>query len=117
MFRAKNAYNDILRLCAVSSSGASAISEGDIFIYSCSAQLISLEVDSISKEINCAEHDYMNKTPSLIALAPLLPVSGVYSNSDCSRTIKEISLYRNILMALFRVHWVVLSSKLLRQSL
>ena len=54
------------------SCGASAISEGDIFIYSCSAQLISLEVDSISKEINCAEHEYMNKSPSLIALAPLL---------------------------------------------
>ena len=54
------------------SSGASAISEGDIFIYSCSAQLISFEVDSISKEINCAEHEYMNMSPSLIALAPLL---------------------------------------------
>ena len=53
-------------------SGASAISEGDIFIYSCSAQLISFEVDSISKEINCAEHEYMNMSPSLIALAPPL---------------------------------------------
>ena len=42
------------------SSCASAISEGDIFMYSCSAQLISFEVDSISKEINCAEHEYMN---------------------------------------------------------
>ena len=54
------------------SSGASAISEGDIFIYSCSTQLISFEIDSISKEINCAEHEYMNMSPSLIALAPLL---------------------------------------------
>ena len=54
------------------SSGASAISEGDIFIYSCSAQLISFKVDSISKEINCAEHEYMNMSPSLIALAPPL---------------------------------------------
>ena len=54
------------------SSGASAISEGGIFIYSCSAQLISFEVGSISKEINCAEHEYMNMSPSLIALAPLL---------------------------------------------
>ena len=54
------------------SSGASAISEGDIFMYSCSAQLISFEVDSISKEINCAEHEYMNMSHSLIALAPLL---------------------------------------------
>ena len=41
-------------------------------MYSCSAQLISFEVDSISKEINCAEHEYMNMSPSLIALAPLL---------------------------------------------
>ena len=55
------------------SSVASSISEGDIFIYSCSAQLISFEIDSISKEINCAEHEYMNMSPSLIELAtPLL---------------------------------------------
>ena len=43
---------------------ASAISEGDIFIYSCSAQLISFEVDTISKEINCAEHEYISVSPS-----------------------------------------------------
>ena len=76
------------------SSGASAISEGDLFIYSCSAQLISFEIESTSREINCAEHnsaqlisfeiestsreincaehEYMNMSPSLIALAPLL---------------------------------------------
>ena len=54
------------------SSGASAISEEDIFIYSCSAQLVSFEIESTSKEINCAEHEYMNMSPSLIALAPLL---------------------------------------------
>ena len=54
------------------SSGASTMSEGDIFIYSCSAQLISFEIESTSKEINCAEHEYMNMSPSLIALAPLL---------------------------------------------
>ena len=47
----------------------SVINEGDIFIYSCSAQLISFEGDSISKEINCAEHEYMNMFPSLITLA------------------------------------------------
>ena len=63
-----------LKLPTVNTSGASAISEGDIFIYSCSAQLISFEVDSISKEINCAEHEYMNTSPSLIALAPPLTV-------------------------------------------
>ena len=57
-----------MNVCSV----ASAISEGDIFIYSCSAQLISFEVDSISKEINCAEHEYMNMSPSLIGLAPPL---------------------------------------------
>ena len=50
------------------SSGASAISEGDIFMYSCS----SFEIESTSKEINCAEHEYMNMSPSLTALAPLL---------------------------------------------
>ena len=47
------------------SSGASAISEGDIFIYSCSAQLISFEIESTSKEINYAEHEYMNMPPHL----------------------------------------------------
>ena len=54
------------------SSGASAISEGDIFIYSCSAQLISFEIESTSKEIIGAVHEYMNMSPSLIALATLL---------------------------------------------
>ena len=52
--------------------GASAISEGDIFIYPCSAQLIFFEIESTSKEFNCAEHEYMNMSPSLIALATLL---------------------------------------------
>ena len=51
---------------------ASAISEGDLFIYSGSAQLIFFEIESTSKEINCAEHEYMNMSPSLIALATLL---------------------------------------------
>ena len=48
---------------APNSCGASTISEGDIFIYSCSAQLISFEVDSISKEINCAEHEIYEYVP------------------------------------------------------
>ena len=43
---------------------ASTISGVDIFIYSCSAQLISFEIESISKEINCAEHEYMNNMSS-----------------------------------------------------
>ena len=58
--------------CHLASSGASAISEGGLFIYSCSAQLISFEIESTSREINCAEHEYMNMSLSLIALAPLL---------------------------------------------
>ena len=32
------------------------------------------EIDSISKEINCAEHEYMNMPPSLIALATPLVI-------------------------------------------
>ena len=48
---------------------ASSISEGGIFIYSCSAQLMSFETDSISNGINCAEHEYMNMSSSLIELA------------------------------------------------
>ena len=80
------------------SSVTSAISEGDIFIYSCSAQLISFDVDSISKEINCAEHEYMNMSPSLIALAPPLMKVPLYlqaaivvnvdiSTAGCVRTV------------------------------
>ena len=40
------------------SGAASSISEGDIFIYSCSGQLSSFEIDLISKELNCAEQIY-----------------------------------------------------------
>ena len=56
---------------ADSSGVASSISEGDIFIffYPCSAQLNSFEIKSISKELNCPEHEYMNMSPSLIELA------------------------------------------------
>ena len=53
---------------------ASSISEGDIFIYLCSAQLTSFKIDLISKEINCAEQEYMNMSPSLIELAT--PLAG-----------------------------------------
>ena len=75
------------------SSGASAISEGDIFIYSCSAQLISFEIESTSKEINCAEHEYMNMSPSLIALAPLLMLLVTFSPHMKSHPIR--TLYPN----------------------
>ena len=62
-----------LSLRIKSSGVASSISEGDIFIYLCSAQLTSVEIDLISKEINCAEQEYMNMSPSLIELAtPLI---------------------------------------------
>ena len=55
---------------------ASSKSEGGIFIYSCSAQLISFEIESVSEGINCAEHEFMNMSPSLIELAtPLLILS------------------------------------------
>ena len=67
-------------VCPGSSGVASSISEGDIFIYSCSAQLISFEIESISKEINCAEHEYMNMSPSLIELATPLPGRGFRTN-------------------------------------
>ena len=79
-------------LVGSNSSGASAISEGDIFIYSCSAQLISLEVDSISKEINCAEPEYMNMSPSLIALAPLLGSNTVNNARKIARYISKSKL-------------------------
>ena len=35
-------------------------------------QCESMQIESISKEINCAEHEYMNMSPSLIELATLL---------------------------------------------
>ena len=54
------------------SGAASSISGGAIFIYSCSGQLSSFEIDLISKELNCPEHEYMNMTASLIELAALL---------------------------------------------
>ena len=73
----------IIRSTLDESSGvASSISEGDIFIYSYSTQLISFEIDSISKEINCAEHEYMNMSPSLIELATPLDESNGNSSSS-----------------------------------
>ena len=56
-------------ITAYISGAASSISEGAIFIYSCSGQLSSFEIDLISKELNCPEHEYMNMAPSLIELA------------------------------------------------
>ena len=66
-------------ICGVASS----ISGGDIFIYSCSAQLISFEIESVSKEINCAEHEYMNMSPSLIEMAtPLISCGSISVKSQ-----------------------------------
>ena len=58
----------------IASGVVSSISEGGIFIYSYSAQLISFEIDSISKEINCAEYEYMNMPPSLVELTTPLAI-------------------------------------------
>ena len=53
--------------CKATNGGvANSISGEDIFIYSCSTQLISFEIESISKEINCAEHQFINMSPSRI---------------------------------------------------
>ena len=72
-----------------SASGiASLISEGDIFIYSCSAQLICFEIKSISKEVNCAEHKYMNMPPSLVELVTPLQSANVLMSTEISAISK-----------------------------
>ena len=48
-------------------------------MYSCSGQLSSFEIDLISKELNCQEHEYMNMAPSLIELAAQLDTIILYS--------------------------------------
>ena len=74
----------VLEWCLPENSGvASSISEGDIFIYLCSAQLTPFEIDSISKEINCAEQKYMNMSPSLIELVMPLP-------EKCVRKLEKV---------------------------
>ena len=45
------------------SGGSRVLIEGGIFIYSGSAQLISFEIDLISKEISQVEPKYMNMHP------------------------------------------------------
>ena len=62
-------------LRTVTSGAASSISEGAIFICSCSGQLSYFEIDLILKELNCPEHEYMNMAPSLIELAASLTVT------------------------------------------
>ena len=67
---------------------ASSISEGDIFIYLCSAQLTSFEIDLISKEINCTEQASMNMFPSLIELATSLFHFKIESATDITIVLK-----------------------------
>ena len=56
-------------------------------IYSCSAQLTFFEIESISKEISCAEHEYMNMPPSRIELAtPLFDLID-YKHRCCGNVI------------------------------
>lgn len=60
-------------------SPAPAINGGGIFIYSCSAQLTSFEIESISEEINCAaEHEYMYNAPFSYRAGDATEVSQVF---------------------------------------
>ena len=82
------------KICIAVSGVASSISEGDISIYSCSAQLSSFEIKSISKELNCPEHKYMNMSPSLIELAtPLIAVLISCEGLAVNRTRINIIFY------------------------
>ena len=49
---------------------------GCLFIYSCYGQRISFEVNSNSKQIRRAEHEYMNKHPPISVLVTSLLVTG-----------------------------------------
>ena len=50
-----------------------------IHAFVCSAQLSSLEIESISKEISCAEeHEDMNMSSSLIGLYILYPLYTIW---------------------------------------
>ena len=89
------------------SGAASSISEGDIFIYSCSGQLSSFEIDLISKELNCQEHEYMNMAPSLIELAAPLDTIIVYSYDRinwASVTVSRKTL-RDLLLHFYSIKW------------
>ena len=99
--RSKNAYNwsqnkyyaieglhAAERRSTTYSGAASSISGGAIFIYSCSGQLSSFEIDLISKELNCPEHEYMNMAPPLIELAAPLTT---YLETDISNATNGIN--------------------------
>ena len=76
-FNRDKSQKTVRSIAHIDSGVASSISEGDIFIYSCSAPSISFEIKSILKEVNCAEHKYMNMSPSLIELATPLHIEEV----------------------------------------
>ena len=86
----------------MSSGVASAISGGggELFIYSCSAQLISFEIESTSKEINCAKHECMNMSPSLrrplLMETPLLMRLSVLLRLKLSRGYSKLILYTSL---------------------
>ena len=91
-------------LGTIASGVVRSISEGDIFIYSYSAQLISFEIDSISKEINCAEHEYMNMSPSLIELAtPLIIATRIVTETLNSIVAFYFKCYPIFLLYLYSI--------------
>ena len=81
---------------------ASSISEEDILVYSCSAQLISFEIDSIPKEIDGAEHEYMNMSPSLVELATPLTALGMHAPVTSNASLFKVVLHKNNLF--FPIH-------------
>ena len=86
----QNSCSDVL----IASGVASSISEGGVFIYSYYAQLISFEIESIPKEINCAEHEYMNMSPSLIELATPLLIG--FGHITCSPDLNPIDVFAKV---------------------
>ena len=82
---------------------ASSISEGDILVYSCSAQLISFEIDSIPKEIDGAEHEYINMSPSCTCRAGDATVGTRYAAPVTSNaSLFKVVLQKNNLF--FPIH-------------
>ena len=55
-----------------------------------------MEVDSISKEISCAEHEYMNMSPSLVALAPPLNIEIIIIYFHNTITDVYVAIYKNV---------------------
>ena len=64
-----NAYMSYLEFMRACADVTCAIigGEGCLFIYSCNTRRISFEINSNSKEIRRAEHEYINKQPLQLA--------------------------------------------------